>query len=85
MKEHFKDLAQKVAEAFYASGARNYYGEVFTIDDGQTNFEIDITIRPVNNPSPHDLRIKAEGRVQELEDQIEHLTNVIQMLSGNQN
>lgn len=82
MKEHFKDLAQRVGEAFFASEARNYYGEVFTVDDGQTTFEIDITIRPVGNPSAHDLRLKAEASVKELEDEVAHLTDVIQMLQG---
>lgn len=73
MSEHFKDLAQLAGEAFFASEARNYYGEVFTVDDGQTKFEIDITIRPVDNPSAHDLRMLAEEKLHKLEHAVFHM------------
>lgn len=82
MTEHFKDLAQRAGEAFFASKAINYYGEVFTVDDGKTKFEIDITIRPVDNPSAHELRTKAEFKVEELTKEVKNLKNVIRMLQG---
>lgn len=82
MTEHFKDLAQRAGDAFFASEARNYYGEVFTVDDGQDVYEIDITVRPVDKPSAHELRSKVEFELEKVKVENKHLKSVIRILQG---
>jgi hypothetical protein len=77
VSEYFKDLAQRAGEAFFASEARNYYGEVFTVDDGQDVYEIDITVRPVDKPSAHELRSKAEFDLENVKKKLYDLEHAV--------
>jgi len=66
-------LAALAAEQFIESGAKNYVGEVFTIQHDGRQFDIVITVKPSETPDTHELRMLAEAKLHTLEHAVFHM------------
>lgn len=75
--DHPEVLAKAVAQYFHDKEITNYIGEVYsvTVGEGSEKFEIVVTTQRVDAKSPHDLRLEAEAKVEELKQLCRDVVN----------